>query len=298
MSVFIAYQNITIDGVQTEQVSFVADTCETFQPPMYGLRSDYEDLIAYEAELAELTTQKKAVEAELNIAAITATELAQFKKRDQIATIASQLEDAIKAEEKDEARVAELTSIKAKAEAELVTIETQLAELRAPVTKIESEIKTLVKPDKVLPFVLIDRIEEYEGRAKIVDGKVLFDTDIDVAEMKALEKQYTIQVQKMLDETAFALGYTGENENVAGACNSVCTYIDTGVEKFDREGRQFRRWRSAIWARGYELLDEVKAGIRSVPTPEELPELMPKLEEFADADRTVSTNVEQHYALE
>jgi hypothetical protein len=62
------------------------------------------------------------------------------------------------------------------------------------------------------------------------------------------------------------------------------------VEKFDKEGVQFRRWRSAIWMRGYELLDEVKAGTRPVPTPEELPGLMPKLEDFAD-DVVESTQV-------
>lgn len=275
MSVFIAYQNISIDGVQVEQAFGVADTSEIFQPPMYGLRSDYEDLFAYEAELAELTAQKKSAEASLDTAAIATAESAQLKKSGEIAVIASQLEAATKAEEKDEAKVAELTATKDEAEAELAAIEDELAELRAPVTEIEAQIALLVKPDKVLPFVLLDRIVEHNGRAKIVGGKVLLDTDIDVAEMKALEEQYTAQVQEMLDEAAKALGYD--------SCLSVCSYIDTGVEKFDQEGVQFRKWRSAIWARGYELLAEVKAGARPVPAPEELPELMPKLEEFVDA---------------
>ena len=273
MSVFIAYQNITIDGVLSEQVSFVADTRETFTPPLYGLRSDYEDLFAYEEEFAELTSQKKAAEAKLDTAAIAAAESAQFKKRYEIDNISSELKAYTSVEEKDEAKIAELTKAKEKAEVELAAIEAELAGLRAPVTEIEAELASLIKPDKVLPFVLIDRIEEYKGRAKIVNGKVLFDTDIDVAEMKALEDQYTEQVQAMLDEAAKALGYDN--------CLSVCSYIDTGVEKFDSEGVQFRRWRSAIWARGYELLDEVKAGKRAVPTPEELPSLLPKLKDFA-----------------
>lgn len=269
MSVFIAYQNTIIDGVQVEQAFFVADARETFQPPMYGLRSDYEDIFAYEAELAALTAQKKAAEAGLDKAAIGAAEAEQFKKKAELAALEN-------AKVKDKAKIAKL-------QVEIAAIEDKLVKLRTPVTEIEAKLVALVKPDKVLPFVLLDRIEEHEGRAKIVDGKLLFDTAIDVAEMKALEKQYTVQVQKMLDEAAFALGYTGDNEQVSGACNSVCTYFDTGVEKFDKEGRQFRRWRSAIWARGYELLDEVKAGKRAVPTPEELPDLLPKLEEFVDA---------------
>jgi DNA repair exonuclease SbcCD ATPase subunit len=271
---FIAYQNTTIDGVQVEQASFVADTRETFQPPMYGLRSDYEDLFTYEAELTELTARKKAAVAALDSVAIAAAETEQYKAADECAAIGSQLEAATKAEEKDEAKIVTLTEAHEKAKAKLAAIIARLAELRAPVTKIETEINALVNPGKTLPFVLIDRIEEHEGRAKIVGGKVLFDTDIDVSEMKALEEQYTAQVQAMLDEAAKALGYD--------SCLSVCSYIETGVEKFDKEGVQFRRWRSAIWARGYQLLDEVKSGVRAVPTPEELPGLMPKLEEFEE----------------
>ena len=126
------------------------------------------------------------------------------------------------------------------------------------------------------PFLKCDRIVEHEGRAELVGGKVLFDTDIDVAKMKALEKQYTAQVQEMLDKAAQELGYD--------SCLSVCSYIDTGVEKFDAEGKQFRAWRSAIWNRGYELLAEVKAGTRAVPTPAELPGLLPKLEDFEEVN--------------
>lgn len=98
----------------------------------------------------------------------------------------------------------------------------------------------------------------------------------------SLKKEYTSLIQSILDAEAYKLGYTGPGESVEGACLSVCSYDDTGVEKFDREGRQFKRWRSAVWNRGYELLDEVKAGTRVVPTPEELPGLLPKLEEFAE----------------
>lgn len=88
----------------------------------------------------------------------------------------------------------------------------------------------------------------------------------------ALQAQYTALIQSMLDKEAQKLGYD--------SCLSVCSYIDTGVTKFDVEGKQFRAWRSAIWKRGYELLDEVKAGTRAVPTPEELPNLLPKLTDF------------------
>jgi hypothetical protein len=86
----------------------------------------------------------------------------------------------------------------------------------------------------------------------------------------ALQTQYTALIQSMLDREAQKLGYDN--------CNSVCTYVDTGVAKFDAEGVAFRKWRSAVWAKGYELLAEVQAGTRPIPTEEELVELLPKLE--------------------
>lgn len=272
---YIAYQNTLLDGVQSKKAVFVTDTIETFQPPMYGLRADYQDVLDYQSTLVDLTAKKKAAEANLDKQAIATAEVAQEEKQNELDALLAELRVAEEAEEKNEAKIAELTAAKDEAEVAVSAFTAELVELRSAVTEIEKQISALVKPDKVLPFVIIDSIEEYEGRAELVGGKVLFDTDIDVAKMQALEEQYTVQVQKMLDDAAKALGYD--------SCLSVCSYIDTGVEKFDAEGKQFRAWRSAIWARGYELLAEVKAGSRPVPTPEELPELMPKLEEFADA---------------
>lgn len=85
-----------------------------------------------------------------------------------------------------------------------------------------------------------------------------------------LQKQYTDLIQSILDVKAQSLGYDN--------CNSVCTYIDTGVQKFDDEGVAFRKWRSAVWAKGYELLAEVKSGVRAIPTSDELIQLLPSLE--------------------
>lgn len=84
----------------------------------------------------------------------------------------------------------------------------------------------------------------------------------------SLQTQYTALIQSMLDKEAQKLGYDN--------CNSVCTYVDTGVQKFDDEGRAFRKWRSAVWAKGYEILDAVKAGETAIPTEEELVEMLPQ----------------------
>ena len=85
-----------------------------------------------------------------------------------------------------------------------------------------------------------------------------------------IQKQLTDAVQHVLDAKAQELNYD--------SCLSVCSYVDTGVSKFDDEGRAFRFWRSAVWLKGYEILAEVQAGERKMPTDEELLAMLPKLE--------------------
>ena len=93
-----------------------------------------------------------------------------------------------------------------------------------------------------------------------------------------MQKQYTRLIQSILDKEAYALGYTGPGEAVEGACMSVCSYVDTGVQKFDDEGKAFKQWRSAVWNKSYEILALVKSGEMKIPTQEELLALLPKLE--------------------
>lgn len=62
------------------------------------------------------------------------------------------------------------------------------------------------------------------------------------------------------------------------SCLSVCSYVNTGVAKFDAEGEAFRSWRSAVWDKGYQILDAVLAGTMDIPTYEELVDMLPKLE--------------------
>ena len=85
-----------------------------------------------------------------------------------------------------------------------------------------------------------------------------------------LQTQYTALIQSMLDKEARKLGYDN--------CNSVCTYDNTGVQKFDDEGKAFKKWRSAVWAKGYEILESVKSGDIPIPTEQELIDMLPKLE--------------------
>lgn len=85
----------------------------------------------------------------------------------------------------------------------------------------------------------------------------------------ALQRYYTDLIQKILDAEAKKLGYD--------SCLSVCSYINTGVQKFDDEGVAFRTWRSAVWAKSYEILDNVQSGKIEIPSEEELIKMLPKL---------------------
>ena len=84
-----------------------------------------------------------------------------------------------------------------------------------------------------------------------------------------VQAQLTNAVQHVLDAKAQELLYDN--------CLSVCSYIDTGVARFDAEGKAFRAWRSAVWAKGYEILAQVQAGQRVIPTEAELIAELPQL---------------------
>lgn len=114
---------------------------------------------------------------------------------------------------------------------------------------------------------LIDEIEQKNGRRQF---KIVAIPKPTVQELQAqAQNQLTAAVQHVLDSKAQELNYD--------SCLSVCSYIDTGVPKFDAEGRAFRTWRSAVWAKGYEILAQVQAGQRAIPTEAELIAELPQL---------------------
>ena len=72
-----------------------------------------------------------------------------------------------------------------------------------------------------------------------------------------------VRVQQWLDAQARALGYDD--------IRSAVTYAEEPtVSKFQQEGQTLRRLRSLAWARCYEILNEIQAGQRSIPTEAEL----------------------------
>lgn len=77
-------------------------------------------------------------------------------------------------------------------------------------------------------------------------------------------------VQSHMEESARALGYD--------SIGNAITYADEpAVPRFQAEAQAFRAWRSLVWARCYEILDEVQAGKRDIPGDEELISELPEL---------------------
>lgn len=113
-------------------------------------------------------------------------------------------------------------------------------------------------------------IEETEAIDGVRQFKIVAVPEPTIEEQQAfIQKQLTDAVQHVLDAKAQELNYDN--------CLSVCSYIDTGVAKFDAEGKAFRAWRSAVWAKGYEILAQVQSGERAIPTEAELIAELPRL---------------------
>lgn len=85
-----------------------------------------------------------------------------------------------------------------------------------------------------------------------------------------IQKALTDMVQGYMDTKAQERGYD--------SILSACSYVDTGIERFDQEGTKARAWRSAVWQKCYDVLAEVQEGVRAVPTEEELIAELPVLE--------------------
>ena len=79
-----------------------------------------------------------------------------------------------------------------------------------------------------------------------------------------------IAVQAHLDATAAAHGYD--------SIYTACTYADEpAVALFQSEGQVLRAWRSLVWAHCHQVMADVMAQARAVPTAAELIAELPVL---------------------
>lgn len=97
------------------------------------------------------------------------------------------------------------------------------------------------------------------------------DTPVDIvpSEEQLIDRFRSI-IQGHLDEAAAQFGYDD--------IKTAVTYAEEpAVPKFQAEGKALRAWRSLVWAYGYEQIDGVQSGARTLPTPEELIAELPPL---------------------
>lgn len=85
-----------------------------------------------------------------------------------------------------------------------------------------------------------------------------------------IRKQLTNIVQLYLDDTVSKRGYY----NILTACS----YSNSTDPIFAAEGQACVKWRDNVWTKCYDILAEVKAGTREIPTEEELLAELPVLE--------------------
>ena len=77
-------------------------------------------------------------------------------------------------------------------------------------------------------------------------------------------------VQRRLDEWARERGY----ESIL----SLCTYATSTVPKFQIEGQRGVEVRDTCWQFGYSLLAKVEAGQATIPSEDELLQMLPPME--------------------
>lgn len=75
---------------------------------------------------------------------------------------------------------------------------------------------------------------------------------------EALQESIVAQTQQRLDAFARTRSYDG--------IQSACTYATSTVPRFQAEGQYCVEARDATWAKLYEMLAEVRAGTRPVPS--------------------------------
>lgn len=74
--------------------------------------------------------------------------------------------------------------------------------------------------------------------------------------------QFTVDIQDRLDDFARTRNYDN--------CLSCCTYAGSVVEKFATEAAYMISRRDAHWQAAYQILADVDAGIRAIPSKEDL----------------------------
>jgi hypothetical protein len=85
------------------------------------------------------------------------------------------------------------------------------------------------------------------------------------------------EIQKMLTDGVQAYMDTKAQERGYDNIHTACSYANSTDEIFKAEGTACLAWRDSVWRKCYNILDEVKAGKRGIPTLEEVIAELPVL---------------------
>ena len=108
--------------------------------------------------------------------------------------------------------------------------------------------------------MIVDKGKYYE----VVEIPPYIPTEVEI------QAQLTAAVQSYMDSTAQTRGY----DNI----HTACSYANSTDHIFAAEGQACLQWRDKVWRKCYDILAEVKAGTREIPTVEELIAELPALE--------------------
>ena len=89
------------------------------------------------------------------------------------------------------------------------------------------------------------------------------------AEKKALQVEYTNALETYMDSKAQERGYDTRY--------TASLRVNSTVEKFRLEGQAYIDWMDNCYALGYQIMDEVQAGTRPLPSVEEFLAELPEL---------------------
>ena len=110
------------------------------------------------------------------------------------------------------------------------------------------------EPDQILQWD-IEKLGAEPTEAQLDEAYASF---VAAASKDRLLKDVVEQTQARLDDFAKTRNYDG--------ILSLCTYATSTVPKFQTEGQYGVTARDATWAKLYEILAEVEAGARPMPT--------------------------------
>ncbi len=132
--------------------------------------------------------------------------------------------------------------------------------------------------DMEVPAFIQEQYQETDRKiVRVYNGALKFEDETNAADFEApapteaeIQAQLTAAVQAYMDSKAQTRGY----DNI----HTACSYSNSTDHIFAAEGQACLQWRDKVWRKCYDLLAEVMAGTREIPTVEELIAELPVLE--------------------